>query len=95
MVGGGLITKPLRFQGKELSINFSTSAFGSIRVEIQDINGKPLPGFALKDCPPVFGDAIDRTVYWNGGSDVSSIEGKEIRLHFEIKDGDLYSFYFH
>jgi hypothetical protein len=95
MAGGDLITKPLRFQGKELSINFSTSAFGSIRVEIQDINGKPLPGFALKDCPPVFGDAIDRTVYWNGGSDVSSIEGKEIRLHFEIKDGDLYSFYFH
>jgi hypothetical protein len=95
MVGGGLITKPLRFQGKELSINFSTSAFGSVRVEIQDIHGKPLPGFLLKDCPPVFGDAIDRTVYWNGGSDVSSIEGKEVRLQFEIKDGDIYSFYFH
>ncbi len=95
MAGGDLITKPFRFQGKELSINFSTSAFGSIRVEIQDINGKPLPGFSLNDCVPVFGDTIDRTVFWKEGSEVNTIAGKEVRLKFEIKDGDLYSFYFH
>jgi hypothetical protein len=95
MAGGDLITKPFRFQGKELSINFSTSAFGSIRVEIQDINGKPLPGFSLNDCLPVFGDTIDRTVFWKEGSEINTIAGKEVRLKFEIKDGDLYSFYFH
>lgn len=100
MSSGGFVTKPIVFEGKELSLNFSTSAYGSVRVEIQDRNGKPIPGFALKDCPPIFGDAIDRTVYWNNkpdadSSDVGSLAGKAVRLKFEIKDGDLYSFYFH
>lgn len=94
MSGGRLLTKPFLFKGKELSVNFSTSALGSIRVEIQDANGKAYPGFALDDCPPVFGDTIDRTVTWNNGSDLSALEGKTVRLLYEIKDGDLYSFYF-
>lgn len=94
MSGGKLLTKTLLFNGNELSVNFSTSAFGSIRVEIQDTNGQAFPGFSLDDCRPVFGDAIDRVVYWKKGSDVSSLNGKEIKLLYEIKDGDLYSFYF-
>jgi hypothetical protein len=98
--GGGFITKPIVFEGKSLSVNFSTSAYGSVRVEIQDVNGKAIPGFALKDCPPIFGDAIDRPVYWNSKSDadsteVSSLAGRPVRLKVEIKDGDLYSFHFH
>lgn len=95
LTGGSLLTKPVIFSGNKLSINFSTSAYGSVRVEIQDINGKPLPGFSLKDCPPVFGDTVDRTVYWNKGSDLSSIAGKTVRLRFVMSDADLYSFCFH
>lgn len=100
MSGGGFVTKPLRFRGDQLSLNFSTSAYGSIRVEIQDLKGNPIPGFALKDCPPIFGDAIDRPIYWNNRSDadstnVGTLAGKVVRLRFEIKDGDLYSFHFH
>ncbi|MGN6196484.1 MAG: hypothetical protein ACTHOB_16210 [Ginsengibacter sp.] len=100
MSGGGFVTKPLRFEGDQLSLNFSTSAYGSIRVEIQDSKGNPIPGFALKDCPPIFGDAIDRPVFWNNRSDADStnvgiLAGKVVRLRFEIKDGDLYSFHFH
>lgn len=100
MTGGGFVTQPLRFNGNQLSINFSTSAYGSIRIEVQDINGKPFSGYALNDCQPIFGDAIDRPVLWNKRSDadrsnIGVLKGKEIRLRFEIKDGDLYSFHFH
>ena len=95
MDGGGLITRPFTFKGKQLSLNFSTSAFGTIKVEIQDLNGKPIPGFRLEDCSPVFGDTIDRLVTWKSGNDLSSIEGKSVRLKIEINDGDLYSFHFH
>jgi hypothetical protein len=95
MDGGGFITKPVRFKGNQLSLNFSTSAYGSIRVEIQDSNGNALPGFSIKDCPPIFGDAIDRPVFWNNEGDLSSLEGKVVRLKFEINDGDLFSFHFH
>ncbi len=94
MVGGGLISKPLRFQGKRLTLNLATSAAGSVRVEIQDASGKPLPGFTLDDCPALFGDTIDRTVTWTHGSDVSSLANQPVRLRFEIKNGDLFSFQF-
>ena len=33
------ITKPITFEGDKLSVNFSTSAAGSLRVEIQDAAG--------------------------------------------------------
>ena len=60
MSGGELITKPLRFHGRKLTLNFATAAAGSIRVEIQDVNETALPGFALEDCPPLFGDTLER-----------------------------------
>ena len=75
-------------------MNFATSAAGSLRVEIQDPDGKPIDGFALADCPPFFGDTIERVVTWKNGADVGSLAGKPIRLRFELKDADLYSFRF-
>lgn len=91
---GELVTKPLKFQGDQLGINFATSAAGSIRVEIQTADGEPIPGYTLDDCAEVFGDAIDRTVTWKGGSGVGKLAGKAVRLRFKLKDADLYSLQF-
>ena len=93
--GGRLQTKPVVFDGRQLELNFATSAAGSIRVEIQGADGKPLEGYSLADCPEIFGDTIARTVFWKEDSkDVSSLAGKPVRLLFEFKDADLYSFRF-
>jgi hypothetical protein len=92
--GGGFVTKPITFQGGRLTLNFSTSAAGVIRVEIQDAHGKPLPGFALNDCSEVFGDDLQRTVTWKHGSDVGKLAGRPVRLRFTLSDADLYSFQF-
>lgn len=94
MSGGELLTKPIRFQGNVLALNFATSAAGSIRVEIQDLDGKPLPGLALADCPPHFGDTIERVVTWRGGSDVGALAGRAVRLRFVLQDADLYAYQF-
>lgn len=94
MSGGELVTRPLTFQGAKLSLNFATSAAGDLRVEIQDIEGKPMPGFALDDCPPIFGDALERTVTWKKGGDLASLAGKPVRLRFVLKDADLYALRF-
>ncbi len=94
MSGGGLLTKPLRFKGRKLAINFATSAAGSVRVEIQDASGKALPGFALEECPPLFGDTIERIVTWKNGGDVSAIAGQPARLRFDLQDADIYAFQF-
>lgn len=94
MACGELITKSLIFEGSKLILNFSSSAAGDIRVEIQNETGSPMPGYSLEDCTPVFGDSIEREVYWNKGSDVSEFKGKVIRLRFVIRDADLFSFQF-
>lgn len=94
MSGGELLTRPLTFQGAKLALNLATSAAGEVRVEIQDADGKPLPGFALEDCPPIFGDSIERTVTWKGGGDVSALAGKPVRLRFTLKDADVFAFRF-
>jgi len=92
--GGTLLTKPLAFDADQLEINFSTSAAGSIAVEIQNEDGQPIPGFTLADCNLQSGDQLDRTVSWKSGTDVRGLAGKPIRLRFEMKDADLYLFRF-
>ena len=74
--GGEMVTKPLRFKGSRLEINYATSAAGGIRIEMQDSKGQPIPGFTLDECPEIIGDQIERTVAWKGGSDLSSLSGK-------------------
>ncbi len=99
--GGELLTRPLVFQGDNLSMNFATSAAGSIRLEIQDVQGNPLPGFALEESPLIWGDEIEHTVRWErshakatSDKPLARIAGKPVRLRFVMKDADLYSLRF-
>lgn len=92
--GGELITKPLRFDGKRLLLNYSTSAAGSVRVEVQDVEGRPIPGFSLDACAEIYGDSLEQAVVCKNGGDFSSLAGKPVRLRFQVKDADLFSFRF-
>ena len=92
--GGEFTTRPFTFEGNELELNYSTSAVGSVKVEIQDAEGRPQPGFTLDDCPEMFADLIEGKVAWENGSDVSSLAGLPVRLRFALMDADLYAFKF-
>ena len=92
--GGEFVTRPLIFTGDSLRLNFSTSAVGFVRVEIQDAEGHPQPGFALDECPAIFGDAIDGTVRWESRGDMRLLAGQPVRLRFTLKDADLFAFRF-
>lgn len=92
--GGHAITKPLVFAGRELSLNFSTSAAGGVKVGLEDMDGKPVPGFGLEDCVMQIGNELDRKVTWKSGADVSTLAGKTLRLRFSMKDADIFSFQF-
>ncbi len=95
MDGGELVTKPFTFSGKELFLNFSTSAAGDIKVEILDEKGKPIPGYTIADCSEIFGDTISRPVHWKDkGTNVASLQGKKVKLRFVLRDADLYSMQF-
>ena len=92
--GGELMTRPLRFAGASLRVNFSTSAVGSFRVEVQDARGKPIAPFTLAGCPDVCGDHVDRQVRWKAGADLGRFAGTPVRLRFVMADADLYAFRF-
>lgn len=92
--GGEMVTKPLVFAGSKLQLNLSTSAAGSVQVEIQDANGVPLEGFTLEECGQIFDDRLAHIVSWGRNADLSHLAGKPVRLRFVLHDADLYSLQF-
>lgn len=92
--GGEVLTKLFTFIGQELEINYSTSAAGEIRVEIQDEKGKPLTGYTLEDSQVIIGNEIKGIVAWRGRESVKSLASRPIRLRIFMKDADLYSLKF-
>jgi hypothetical protein len=91
---GEMVTKPLTFSGENLVINYATSAAGSLRVEIQDQFGRAIEGYLLADADEIIGDEIERAVSWKGGSNISQLTGRAVRVRFMMKDADLYSMRF-
>ena len=93
--GGELVTTPIRFQGNRLSLNLATSAAGSVRVEIQDLQGRPFPGYSLADAHPLYGDTLDLKAAWKGPmADVGNLAGKAVRLRLQVRDADVFSYRF-
>ncbi len=93
--GGKLLTKPITFLGDKLELNFSTPAAGHVRVEIQDTEGRPMPGFSLEECPHYFGDSVSKSISWFDDPTISSLAGQSVQILFELKDANLFSFRFH
>lgn len=94
LAGGEMTTRLIRFNGSRLILNYSTSAAGSIRVEIQDEAGKPIPGCSLRDSRELFGDSVEQVVSWTRTRDLSALSATPVRLRFVLKDADLYSIRF-
>ena len=92
--GGTMTTKPIRFSGMKLVLNYWTSAAGSIRVELLDEAGKVIPGYAAGDCQKIIGNEIKRVVAWGDKANLTELAGKPVRLRFRIMDADLYSLRF-
>ncbi len=92
---GEATTKPFYFEGDELSLNASTSGAGTIRVEILDENGRPIPGYSLAESDPIYGDSLDRRVSWrNGEKSVSKLANQTSKLRFVLREADVYSLKF-
>jgi hypothetical protein len=92
--GGSITTKPFIFEGRKLLLNFATSAPGYVKVEIQNTDGKPVPGYSLSDAEELIGNYIEHPASWRSGTDVSPLSNQPVRLRFVMKDADLYSLRF-
>jgi hypothetical protein len=88
---GEFTTRPVVFSGKNLILNYSTSAAGSVQIELQDESGKPVPGYTLQETEAFFGDELDAVMKWKDGRDLSGLIGKPIRFHIVLRDADLFA----
>jgi hypothetical protein len=75
-------------------LNYATSAAGSVQIEVQDEKGKALPGFTFQEMPELYGDEFEAAATWKAGSDLSALQGKNVRLRIKMKDADLYALRF-
>ena len=78
--------KPFRFEGRELSVNFATSAAGYIKIALHG-GGRTIHSAEL------FGDSLDRRVPFEDG-DLASFAGIPVTMEITMSDADIYSFKF-
>lgn len=88
---GTLTTKELDGSGDSLFVNAVLGSGGSLRAEILDAAGDPLPGFGLADSNPVTGDQLKAELTWDG-ADFAAIGDQPVKIRFHLTGGDLYSF---
>lgn len=67
---------------------------GSVVVEIQVTQVRPIPGNLLEECAPLFGDERSAVVRWKGGEDLAALVGKTVRLRVALRAADLYALQF-
>ena len=78
--GGYFATKPLQFTSDEIHLNYSTSAYGYVKVTILDEAGNEI--FASDE---IYGNELSYTLH------VEGLEGKCGTLRIELKEAHLYA----
>jgi hypothetical protein len=84
------VTKAFLCGGGKLRLNFSTSAAGHVKAWLVDA-GEEMPPSAPESAFELFGDALDE-IYPLQGEE--KFVGKPVRLCFELKDADVFSYKF-
>ena len=88
---GSLTTGPIILDGDALVLNAEAQSSGSLKVEVLDQQGTPLPGFEQAACRPITGDSLDAQVAWEG-AELKSLKGQEVRLRFVLDRAKLFSY---
>jgi hypothetical protein len=91
---GEWVSHPLQWNGDRLYFNFSTSAAGYIKVELEHANGVPIAGYTLHDATELIGNEIERVYRWAKGEVIELDRSQPIRLRVRMKDAELYALRF-
>ncbi|MEF3312396.1 hypothetical protein PV433_26265 [Paenibacillus sp. GYB004] len=87
---GEFTTRPVRFTGSRLFLNYSTSVAGSIRAEVLDEQDRTIENLSFADMEPLYGDELQGEVTWKSGAGLGALEGRCVRFRFRLKDADLF-----
>lgn len=88
---GEVVTEILKYSGNYLFINAAVR--GSMTVELLDENGDVIPGFSAGECNVVKTDGCKIMVSWKEHTDLRPLNGRNLKIRFQLEDADLYSFW--
>lgn len=89
-----LLTHPLATAGNRLLVNAAAGS-GKIRIELRDVENRPIQGYAFADSQPLKTDGVAQMAHWNGKAQLPSVAAeKPFRLLFQLRNADLYAFQF-
>jgi len=89
--GSGVFeTPPLMLGGRDLAINFATSAGGEVVVEVLGTDGRVLPGYSKADAIPLIGDFLSRKVIYKRAS-LTSLGNRPVILRFSLVEADVFA----
>ena len=80
-----------RRDANRLLLNGQTDPAGSIRVEVQDAEGNPLPELGLDDCIPFGGDQVAHQVRWKRAR-LEEVNRRVVRPRVVLQGAKLYTF---
>ncbi len=86
---GEIVTKPFANVSGGLLVNCDPRQ-GSLRVEVLDVDGKVLPGYAHDECEPVMADGVRQRVVWRTRNTLPT--NQPVRFRFLLNHARLYSF---
>lgn len=89
---GTLTTRPIKFQGEHLFVNFSAPQ-GELRVEVLTLENKNYGPFTAEKCVPLRGDSTRQRVTWDGAESLARASNKNVKLRFTLTNGSLYAFW--
>jgi len=91
--GGAVITKPFKLEGGRLQLNVDAKGEGSVRVELLDSAGRPIPEFSGKHAIVSRGvDSIRLEPAWKKNANLSVLKGQTVRLKIHLEKARLYAF---
>ena len=92
--GGAFTPPPPVSSGKRLEFNLNVSALGCLTAEMQDAQGKALPGHSLAESPPSTRNRLAAAARWSSGENAGPLAGTPVRVHLAMRSCKLYSFQF-
>ena len=87
---GETISHPIVFDGEDLVLNAQVEAGGSLRVEVQDEDGRVVDGYSLADSDPFQGDEVDHRPSWKGRR-LAQLSGRHLKFRIALEKAKLFS----
>ncbi len=90
---GRIITKSFFTPCDEMTLNADASR-GHLRVQLADVQGRPLPGYSFDDTLPVAGDSLTHSVRWKNHIEFPENKKSGMRIEIEIKQAMVFAINF-